>query len=201
MNPFAALLAPLLVLLPTASMPDADVSVADGNERDPEGTEFTVEGPFNPFYFSSAAPASFREVGDSFRPEEADQVRIEQRLIVRVAPRSSQVPDVQRNMLMDIPNRSIGPQFEERHMGKCLSAAGIAGVQVSRENKLILFMRDHRIVSAALEKACSARDFYSGFYVERSDDGMICAGRDKLQSRAGANCTLTRLRQLVEIDE
>ena len=36
------------------------------------------------------------------------------------------------------------------------------------------------MVSAALERSCSARDFYSGFYVERNADGQICVKRDTL---------------------
>ena len=58
-------------------------------------------------------------------------------------------------------------------------------------------MRDARIVSAGLDKGCTARDFYSGFYVARTGDGMMCTGRDKLQSRNGANCKLGKLKQLV----
>ena len=72
---------------------------------------------------------------------------------------------------------------------------------MGEDNRLILFMRDRRIVSAELERACHARDFYAGFYVARNTDGMICTGRDKLQSRAGMNCAVSRLRQLVEPDE
>ena len=88
----------------------------------------------------------------------------------------------------------------EREMGRCLPVAGIAGVQVGQGNRLILFMRDRRVISAALERACSARDYYSGFYVERSNDGQICVRRDSLLSRSGANCKLTRLHQLVDPD-
>jgi hypothetical protein len=52
-----------------------------------------------------------------------------------------------------------------------------------------------------LNRACRARDFYSGFYVERASDGRICVDRDTLLSRSGANCKLTRIRQLVDADE
>ena len=86
-------------------------------------------------------------------------------------------------------------------MGKCLAVSGIAGVQSGGGSRLILFMRDRRIVSASLERACRARDFYSGFYLSQSEDGRLCVDRDTLLSRSGANCKLTRLRQLVEVDE
>ena len=85
-------------------------------------------------------------------------------------------------------------------MGKCVPVSGIAAVQADA-GRLLLFMRDQRLVAASLEKACSARDFYSGFYLERTGDGLLCVERDKLHSRAGASCELSKLRQLVATDD
>ena len=62
-------------------------------------------------------------------------------------------------------------------------------------------MRDRRILSVALERACNARNFYSGFYVERNEDGQLCARRDVLQSRAGASCRVTQLNRLVAVHD
>jgi hypothetical protein len=136
-------------------------------------------------------------ISESFRIDTANQVRIEQRTVIRVAPRSR--PAVP-NMFMDLPQREIGTRFIERKIGKCLPIGGIAGVQADGRNRLLLFMRDRRIVSAGLERACSSRDFYSGFYVAPNADNQLCVDRDALQSRSGANCKLSRIRQLVEID-
>jgi hypothetical protein len=129
-------------------------------------------------------------------PLRANQVRIEEHVTIRVTPLAA--PVQAPNMLVDLPQRALAPRLTERKMGKCLPAAGISGVQVQRDNKLLLFMRDRRIVSAALERACTARDFYSGFYLSRSDDGRLCVDRDTLRSRSGANCKITKIRQLVE---
>jgi hypothetical protein len=57
------------------------------------------------------------------------------------------------------------------------------------------------MVSLSLDKTCRARDFYSGFYVERHKDGRLCADRDRLQSRTGVKCEVERLNQLVEIKD
>ncbi len=140
----------------------------------------------------------FESIAQSFRSESQQQVRVEQHVTIRITPRP---PIMQRNMLADLPGEAIGPRFIERRMGRCLTISAIAGVQPSGSNKLILFMRDQRIVSASLEKTCRSRDFYSGFYVERSDDGQICVDREQLRSRTGANCQLTGLKQLIEVDE
>lgn len=137
------------------------------------------------------------ELSDAFRPENQDQVRIERRVIIRISPR---LP-LQDDPASDPPARPAPRRFEERRMGKCVPIKGIAGVQISRQDRLLLFMHDHRIISARLEKSCNVRDFYSGFYVENSQDGMICAGRDTLHSRAGVNCELSRFHRLVPEDE
>lgn len=141
---------------------------------------------------------SFQRITESFRAEAANQVRIEQHTIIRIAPRQS-AP--RATVLMDLPRGEIAPRLAERNAGRCLPVGGIAGVQVDRSDRLILFMRDRRVISAQLERSCRARDFYSGFYVDRSSDGRICVDRDTLQSRSGTNCKLTRIRQLVEVDE
>jgi hypothetical protein len=57
------------------------------------------------------------------------------------------------------------------------------------------------MLSAELEKACRARDFYSGFYVDRNADGQLCVDRDRLHSRSGSDCSVSRLRELVPADD
>lgn len=169
----ASLLAPLLLLLPGA-----------GEAAPPAATQ---EGPVAHGRLSFDDDALARA-----------QVRIEQRMTIRIAPRPAPSrPD----LLFYLPDDEVAPRFMERKMGKCLPISNIAGVQSGGGSRLILFMRDRRIVSASLERACRARDFYSGFYLSQSEDGRLCVDRDTLLSRNGANCKLTRLRQLVEVDE
>jgi hypothetical protein len=141
----------------------------------------------------AAETLGWTPIADSFRAPVERQVRIERSITIRIAPRAPMPPAD----FADLPER-MPSRLSERRMARCVPIGGIAGVQVSRDNRLLLFMRDQRIVSLGLEKACRARDFYSGFYVERSQDGRICVERDRLQSRSGANCALTRMRQLVE---
>jgi hypothetical protein len=188
----AALLAPLALLLPAAGPVRAE----------PAATVASPSGmtplPFEQIFpaFDPADAMIFHLIAESFRVESEDQVRIEQHVTIRITPLA---PAAAPNMLVDLPQRETGPRFAERNMGKCFPAAGIAGVQANGGNRLLLFMRDQRIVSAELERACSARDFYSGFYVARSTDGNICVKRDALLSRSGANCKLSKIKQLVEL--
>ena len=60
-----------------------------------------------------------------------------------------------------------------------------------------MFMRDRRTIAAQLEKGCSPRDFYRGFYVERSDDGQLCVARDRIMSRSGAKCRVAKFSRLM----
>lgn len=122
------------------------------------------------------------------------QIRIERRVTIRISPA---LPTQSRNLLADLPRGSQPNNFVERKFGKCVPISAIAGVQPGQDNRLMLYLRDQRIISANLEKACSAREFYSGFYVEQNADGMLCVDRDKLHSRTGANCEVARMRQLV----
>lgn len=122
-----------------------------------------------------------------------NQVRIEQRVTIRIAPvttspRLSMMPDARRIALDDL---------EERNAGKCIALRSIKAVQPSRSNRLLLFTRDRSLMSLRLKKNCFAQDFYSGFYVEPRSDGMLCVDRDVLRSRTGANCELTEINRLV----
>lgn len=196
MNPAAALLAPLL-LLPGAVVLQAPREV---DQPVTEAVEDRTVGLTTPVALPIREAAPFENglwelVTEAFRSSDQQQVRIEQRLTIRITPRA---PELRPNMLADLPTNGIPSNLVERRMGRCLPVSGIAGVQMGGDSKLILFMRDQRIVSATLEKACRSRDFYSGFYMARSDDGQLCTHRDTLQSRAGANCQLTALKQLVD---
>lgn len=178
MNPYAILLAPLAVLVPTL----AAAPVAPGADGQAETTAAVSSEAFD-----AARPAQDPIVA---------QVRIERRITIRIAPPG---PVMRQGFVADMAP-AAAPRFSERKIGKCVPVAGIAAVQPDG-GKLLLFMRDRRLVSATLEKACSARDFYAGFYLERASDGMLCSDRDKLHSRSGANCEISRIRQLVAKDD
>lgn len=124
------------------------------------------------------------------------QVRIEQRVVVRISP---QPAAARQDLAAQMPRSEQVTRYEERRIGKCLPIEGIAAVQSGSGNRLVLFLRDQRMVSLSLDKNCRGRDFYSGFYVERHKDGKICVERDKLQSRTGVKCEIERFRQLVEV--
>jgi hypothetical protein len=187
MNSLAVLLAPIALLLPALAvdLPGAGVR-ADGAAHNASDRQSPATG------FDAVGAEPFRALQEARRPPHAGQVRIEQRVIIRIAPSS---PAVRERMLAELPRRAAG--FEERRMSGCVAIDHIAGVQPAEENRLLLFMRDRRILTASLERACKSEDYYSGFYLERNADGQLCPGRDHLQSRAGASCRVARFHRLV----
>ena len=137
----------------------------------------------------------------------ARQVSIVQRFSIRITPGAPAMPPEMLDQLQrdDGPRDGV-PRFEPRRTGRCVAIGAIGAVQGGsgqggvgqggEGNRLLLFMRDQHIIVASLERACQAADFYSGFYVARNADGLLCVDRDRLQSRSGANCKVKALRIL-----
>jgi hypothetical protein len=194
----AVLLTPFVLLFPAAGV----IQARELHEVPPAAVGENPPGPDATAGVGGETSRAwiFREVAGSFRIRAQNQVRVEQHMSIRVVPLSRPVT-APPPVMFNFQQRTTTTRFVERNIGRCLSISAISGVQPDMGSRLILFLRDRRMVSAVLERACRARDFYSGFYVERTADGRICVDRDTLQSRSGANCKLTRIRQLVEPDD
>ena len=144
------------------------------------GNVVPSELPVLPFRFHSAMDAI-----DAVQ----HQVRVERRVIVRITPFSTRqgtsqmpVPDAQADI------RSVDTSSPVRD--GCLPLAEVTGVRLAADRRLLLLMRDRRVITASFERSCPVQGFYSGFYVERPKDGLLCAGRERLHARSGAECTL-----------
>ncbi|MHA6333282.1 hypothetical protein ACXYL9_06315 [Qipengyuania sp. CAU 1752] len=137
-------------------------------------------------------PAARPDPWLAFEPWRTDrnpmQTRVEQRIIIRISPARPRTNILPRQM----PRRVV-----EQKMGKCIPLSDIVAVQTGGPSKLVLFLNDRRMISAQLPKSCSARDFYSGFYVEPSEDGNLCTKRDRLQSRNGTKCQISSFARLI----
>lgn len=187
MHTFAAWFAPLALLLPTAATSERAALAPDGERiQAPAGLDPASQQPFATFFDSYRAPAQ-------------GQVRVTQRVVIRITAHRQEATE---NLSAELPRGPLRTHLEEHKMkGGCVPVGDIAAVDPGPENRLILYMRDRTMISAALDKECSARQFYSGFYVERTSDGKLCVKRDKLQSRAGASCEVKRLSRLVSVQD
>lgn len=189
MNSLVALLPAIALLLPALAADAPDAAPQVEKVRAAPERSAPVPSAFD------AAAEPFRILEDARRPRWPRQVRIEQRIIIRIAPSSAAA----RERLTALSRRSSTNKFEERKSDRCVPIEAIAGVQPAEENRLVLFMRDRSILTAALSRSCNARDFYSGFYIERNEDGQLCSRRDELQARNGASCRVSQFNRLVAV--
>jgi hypothetical protein len=129
----------------------------------------------------------------SERPRVYAQVRIEKRVIIRV-PRRRATPLAP---MAGFSQETSRQSYREKKIGKCLPMNNILGVQMFADRYLDLVTNDRKRIRVQLEDKCQARSFYSGFYVEKTADGRMCAGRDILHSRTGVKCEIDRFRELI----
>lgn len=114
------------------------------------------------------------------------QVTVRQRLIVRVPPDAPRVSS----------SSPLFTRWREGNGPRCIPMRSVAGATLLGENSVDLILTDHSRVRAHLERGCVALDFYRGFYVNGTADGMICADRDSIRSRMGGECEIERFRSL-----
>jgi hypothetical protein len=191
MNSLAAMVAAFALVVPAASATVVAPGPAAVHEAPPRPPLPKLGG-------ASSGAEAFRNFRDSYRPEEQDQVRIEQHVIIRISPSP---PSVRREVFGPPPRADGATRYKEKKFHDCVKLDEIAGITPLQPNRLLLFMRDHRLLSAALERACDADAFYLGAYVERSTDGKLCKGRDALRARTGATCRISRISRLEAVKD
>lgn len=119
------------------------------------------------------------------------QVRIQQHIVIRV-PRADAVRRV------SAPAAPLPPiAWVEKDADKCVQMNRLAGAAITRSDSVDLVLAGGKRVRAKLGKECPALDFYSGFYVKPTKDGMVCARRDTFRSRAGGECQIKAFRTLI----
>ncbi len=88
-------------------------------------------------------------------------------------------------------------RWDEHKAPKCVPADRIASASIASTGDVDLIVTDGRRLRAKLDDDCPTLNFYNGFYLKRSADGMVCAKRDVLRSRSGARCEIAKFRTLV----
>lgn len=116
------------------------------------------------------------------------QLTIHQRIVIRI-PRLDAPPP----MPMPMPR---SPRIVEKKGPKCVSMDTLAGAVVTSANTIDLLTNEEDQFRAHLADNCPALDFYSGVYIKRTADGMLCAKRDVLRSRSGSACEINGFKRL-----
>lgn len=118
------------------------------------------------------------------------QVTIEQRLIIRIPLVPARPPAA--------PPREAPAKWKEKKGPECIALRSIRGAEVVATNGVDLILMNGQRYRARLQRGCRSAYFYSGFYIEPSEDRALCAGRDDLQARGGASCEIDSFKELVE---
>jgi hypothetical protein len=120
-------------------------------------------------------------------------VTIHQQIIIRVSPGGRRAV-AEQNRAQGL---GLGPiTWREDRGPRCIVARQIAHADLLRQESFDLVLRDRTRVRARLERRCPALDYYVGFYISPTRDGLICADRDSIRSRAGGECRIDRFRTL-----
>ena len=96
-----------------------------------------------------------------------------------------------------IPARSLQSMFREKKGPHCVAMADLVGAAVIAPHSVDLALKNGMRVRARFDASCPGLDYYSGFYVVPTADAKICAGRDAVRDRAGGECAVDKLRELV----
>ncbi|MDO6413747.1 hypothetical protein Q4F19_05070 [Sphingomonas sp. BIUV-7] len=109
------------------------------------------------------------------------QLTIRSRVVVRVQTNAPPPPPV---------------KLVEKKGPRCVPMADVLGAAVVAGNSVDFVLRGGKRMRARFASSCPALDYYSGFYIVPTADGMICSDRDSVRSRAGGECAINRFRLL-----
>lgn len=158
------------------------------------GTGADAPAPEAPTEPAAAAPVEAPVLAPAPAFEDIQyQVQVRQRVMIRITPLSRVAPPPPVAAQRAEPRRSVAADDAPR---QCIPLGDVTGVKLGQGRTLLLYMRDRRVISTLLERSCQVSSFYSGFYVERPADGMLCAGREALHARSGADCQLSAFREV-----
>lgn len=119
------------------------------------------------------------------------QVRVEQRVIIRIPSRTSTPVSTNGGGSGGRPIK-----YREAKIGNCLMMDRLVASRPGPKNSLELATRDGVVIRAYLDDSCLAREFYAGAYMERPLDGKLCVKRDFVHARTGAKCEIDKFRVL-----
>lgn len=127
------------------------------------------------------------------------QVVIERQLIIRIPARPSSLTSFSARDLAGRRARAVPVVWKETKAPKCVAMRSLIGIQAVQSDSIDLITGENQRLRARLKRGCRAADFYSGFYMKASKDGRLCADRDALHARSGAECAVEKFRLMVPV--
>lgn len=117
------------------------------------------------------------------------------------APAAAEPPKIRKVPMLPPAVHYREPKgFLERLTGKsrraCISSDRIAGAVVTSDRTIDLVLSGGSRWRMRLKDDCSALSYYQGFYYRQTGVGELCAGRDSIRARSGAECPIASLSPL-----
>lgn len=113
---------------------------------------------------------------------------------------------IRQRIIVRIPRMPVGREpitatrkaieWKEKKGEKCVAMERLRGAIVSGPESIDLIMGGERM-RAKLDDDCSPMDYYAGFYMKSTPDGMVCAKRDSIRTRSGGSCRINAFKRLV----
>lgn len=105
---------------------------------------------------------------------------------------------IRSRAVVRVQTKPAAPPVElvEKKGPRCLPMGDVLGAAVVAANSVDLIIRGGKRIRARFSSSCPALDYYSGFYIVPTADGMICSSRDSVRSRAGGECSIDRFKAL-----
>lgn len=94
------------------------------------------------------------------------------------------------------PLRSLTALFTKKSRRACVESERIAGAIVTSDRTIDLVLTGGEQWRMRFKGDCSALSYYQGFYYRQTQAGRLCAGRDAVLARSGAECPILSLAPL-----
>jgi len=106
---------------------------------------------------------------------------------------------IEHQMIIRVPVRpwALPRQIEwiEKKGPKCIASGDIRAAALSGTDHVDFLLADRQRIRAELDDDCPTLDFYGGFYL-KPEDSRVCAKRDSINNRIGAECEIKKFRRL-----
>src|SRR4051812_38674738 len=145
---------------------------------------------------SGSASDSIGDDKQPGRPQISGTITFHQQIIIVRTPAAPRPADAAAPASASSAANASRIRWEEHHGPRCIAWAQIAGAGLLGQDSVDLVFRDATRVRARLERHCPALDYYNGFYMAATPDGLICADRDSIRARTGGECRIDRFRSL-----
>jgi hypothetical protein len=149
--------------------------------------------------FASGGDESGRDKQPGRPPQVSGTITFHQQIIIVRTPagaRPANAAAAAGAATQSAPGNASRIRWEEHGGPRCIAWAQIAGSGLLGQDSVDLVFRDNTRVRARLERHCPALDYYNGFYMAATPDGLICADRDSIRARTGGECRIDRFRTL-----